>query len=363
MTSIAIHCIYSKSSMIESIAEALGPDATEMHFWALEEPIDAVSEWTRGSGKGHKIELFNQLMACEEASNRTDYVMFLDDDLTIPPGFLPEYLRLVEALGADFAQPALLPESHHSFRATVQRPGLVARRTNWVEMMIFSMSRRLVDEVAPFTNVGRGAGWGFEFTITPALEKLGAYAAIIDACPVEHSYRPLATGYDFRIVALKGLSRLRKLGLTFEPLKVTGHCRELDRGWEDGPASPLAERLVGLIKDTDVPARIKELADSDNKYTDLGAHPTLLSEAVKLLKGEGFTPQVEGELPELWRLTAELIEVALAFVKDGATVDAIRKDIASLEGDERLLFLAEVYGAEVFDPPVDLWPKKPKAKS
>lgn len=348
--------------MIESIAKALAPDATEMHFWALDEPVDSVSEWTRGSGRGHKIELFNKLLSNERASNSTDYVMFLDDDLTIPPGFLPEYMRHVEALGVDFAQPALLPQSHHSFRSTVQRPGLVARRTNWVEQMIFSMSRRLVAETTPFTNVGKGAGWGFEFTLTPALRKLEATSAIIDACPIEHSFRPLATGYDFRIVALKGLARLKRMGLTFEPLKVSGYCRDLEQGWKEPPISHLAERLVKLVEQTDVPARIKTLADSDTSFTDLGAHEKLLTESARVLLGDQPRPKLEEDLHPLWQRVAELIEIALSYVQDRESANALKKDIERLDGDERLLFLAEAYGAEIFDPPVDLWPKRPASK-
>src|SRR6185436_14137087 len=93
--------VYSKDTLIESIAETLGPEASELHFWALDAVIPSVARWTRGVGPGGKAALYNRLLA-----RRDDFDLLLctDDDITFPPRFLTEYTRHVADLDLDLAQ-------------------------------------------------------------------------------------------------------------------------------------------------------------------------------------------------------------------------------------------------------------------
>jgi hypothetical protein len=139
-----------------------------------------------------KLQALNQLLP---HARNADLVLFADDDVSLPESFLPRYLAMVRLLETDLAQPALTHDSYHGHAISLARPGCWARLTNFVESgPVFSMSRTLLDRVAPFPG-DNPMGWGVEMQWVKQARDLGLTLAIIDACPVTHSSRPVGERY------------------------------------------------------------------------------------------------------------------------------------------------------------------------
>ncbi len=124
-----------------------------------------------------------------------DIVLFVDDDVAIGPEFVPRYLAAVEALGPSLAQPALSLGSYYSHQITRRQSDRWLRLTNFVEIgPIFSMTRELLDLVTPFPE-SNPMGWGLEAHWSSVVRERGLKMGIVDACPVEHSFRPVNSTY------------------------------------------------------------------------------------------------------------------------------------------------------------------------
>ena len=80
-----------------------------------------------------RFALLNRLLA-DEALEGYDFILVSDDDIVLPACFLDNYLDLVLKHDFALAQPARTRRSYISHHFTVQMPGLVARRTRFVEI-------------------------------------------------------------------------------------------------------------------------------------------------------------------------------------------------------------------------------------
>jgi predicted O-methyltransferase YrrM len=189
---IAVCCSYFPDSLVESLVEDLKPWTGNIHLWALEAVVPAVAPFTRGTGYLGKFEALNRLLP---HVSDADLVLFFDDDVQLGGDFLPKYLAMVRELGVAVAQPALTANSYHSHPITVERKGCWARLTNFVESgPATSMSRAFLDRVTPFPD-SNPMGWGLEFQWAAMAHAYGFGQAIVDACPVGHTFRPVGERY------------------------------------------------------------------------------------------------------------------------------------------------------------------------
>lgn len=140
-----------------------------------------------------KFTLINEV--CGDADS-FDYVVVADDDVALPEGFLDCFLHLVERFDFCLAQPARTLSSEISHSITQQALGLVARRTMFVEIgPVFAVRRDAIPLIMPF-NDSSGMGWGLDFVWPAILSEAGLRMGVIDATPVDHSFRPTVAHYE-----------------------------------------------------------------------------------------------------------------------------------------------------------------------
>jgi len=200
---IAVCCPYLLDSLVEQQVQDLIDRDIEIHLWALQSVLPRIAQFTRGTGQLGKAQALNRLLPY--ASN-ADLVLFIDDDVRLGPRFISTYVSIVTTLGAAVAQPALTANSHYSHSITLQRPGCWARLTDFVESgPVVSMTREFLDLVAPFPESNR-MGWGLDVQSSAIAQAHGFRMAIVDTCPVEHTFRPVGAHYD-RAEAWKDMER------------------------------------------------------------------------------------------------------------------------------------------------------------
>jgi hypothetical protein len=190
---VAVCCSYFADGLAVSLVEKLQPWTPDFHLWALDGITPKLADWTRGSGRLGKFEALNRLLPHAAGA---DLVLFLDDDVQLPPDFLPQYLAFVNRLGAALAQPALTAGSYHSHPITLERKGCWARLTDFVETgPVVSMTRAFLQLVTPFPE-SNPMGWGLDFVWAERARQHGWMPAIIDASPVAHVYRSVGERYE-----------------------------------------------------------------------------------------------------------------------------------------------------------------------
>ncbi len=141
-----------------------------------------------------KFAILNRLLGQLDL-DRYDFLVFTDDDITVPHGFLDAYLSWVEKYQFSIAQPARARHSYKSHRFVLQRKYLRARQTRFVEIgPVFSFDRRAVRELLPFDE-GSPMGWGYDYVWPIIAERVGMKMGIIDATPVDHSHRAQTATY------------------------------------------------------------------------------------------------------------------------------------------------------------------------
>ncbi len=200
---IAVCCPYLLDSLVEQLVQDLAEWDIDIHLWALQSVLPSVAQFTRGVGQLGKAQALNRLLPF---TSNADLVLFVDDDVRLGPSFLSSYILIVTELAAAVAQPALTANSHYSHAITLQRQGCWARRTNFVESgPVVSMTRNFLDRVTPFPESSR-MGWGLDIQWSAIAQAHGFGMVIVDACPVEDSYRPVGAHYD-RAQAWKDMER------------------------------------------------------------------------------------------------------------------------------------------------------------
>jgi hypothetical protein len=228
---LSVVCSYRRRSLVDQIAPMFDAAGANVHLWALDEELPSVSKWTCGAGIRTKILIWNELYPHYQAA---DIVLFTDDDIEFPADFVQTFFDCVARVGADWAQPALSDDSHHAIAHTLRRQGMMAREVNWVDQMVFSMSGRFLQRVSPMPDFLGPFGWGVEQFWAPVLRNQAWRAAVIDACPVRHAFRPIAAEYSYWRAYMDMIERCSP-HVPVRPMTVL-------RDWpEDGP--PRAPQL------------------------------------------------------------------------------------------------------------------------
>ncbi|HEV3262475.1 MAG TPA: class I SAM-dependent methyltransferase [Gemmataceae bacterium] len=245
----AVCCSYFRDGLVEALVEDLKAWAGEIHLWALEAVLPAVAPWTRGSGALGKFQALNRLLA---HVSDVDLVLFVDDDVRLPGAFLPNYTGLVRRLRAAVAQPALTADSYYSHPITLERKGCWARLTNFVESgPVVSMTRDFLGTVTPFPE-SNPMGWGLDIQWSARARTRGLDLAIIDACPVAHSLRPVGDRYNMGSATEDMLCFLAENGLDWpEPAVLREYRRVYDRREDYLAAFPAPAEAVAHGTDSD----------------------------------------------------------------------------------------------------------------
>ncbi len=119
----------------------------------------------------------------------------IDDDVSLPAGFLDAFIFLAERSDLRLAQPAHRNRSHAAWALTRRRPLSVARETAFVEIgPVFAFHRDTFDVLLPFPPLR--AGWGLDHHWSAVAREHGWRLGVVDGTPVGHRLRTIAASYD-----------------------------------------------------------------------------------------------------------------------------------------------------------------------
>jgi hypothetical protein len=161
---------------------------------SMGEPAPALAADTVLSDlRGGKFENLNRIAEASEPL-AADWVLILDDDIEVGRRFLDRLLIVVEHFRLALAQPALSRASFGWWNINRRRPTLV-RETGFVEIGPVVLIRRdAYRRLAPFPN--QGMGWGLCLHWAAVARSEGWRLGVIDAVPVRHESRRVASAVD-----------------------------------------------------------------------------------------------------------------------------------------------------------------------
>jgi hypothetical protein len=143
---------------------------------------------------GGKFENLNRLLAAAPPLGEHDWLLVVDDDVSLAPRFLDRHIALCERLGLDLSQPAQSMRSHAAWRVTRRRPLSLARITRYVEIgPVTAFTRPVAEALTPFPALR--FGWGLDNHWGALARERGWRLGVIDALPVRHETRQVAAGY------------------------------------------------------------------------------------------------------------------------------------------------------------------------
>jgi GT2 family glycosyltransferase len=145
------------------------------------------------AGPRGKFENLNALLARHDLG-AYDWLLVVDDDVALPPGFLDRFLHAAERAGLRLAQPAHRLHSHAAWAVTRRRAGITARETNFVEIgPVTAFHRDTFATLLPFPALRMG--WGLDVHWAALAGQHGWPIGVVDATPVGHTLRPAGDAY------------------------------------------------------------------------------------------------------------------------------------------------------------------------
>jgi hypothetical protein len=123
-----------------------------------------------------------------------DWVLIVDDDIAVGRHFLDRLLIVSERFRLTLAQPALSRASYGWWNVNRRRAALV-RETRFVEIgPAVLMHRDAYRALTPFPDAGMG--WGLCLHWAAVAEREGWRLGVVDAVPVRHESRRVASAVD-----------------------------------------------------------------------------------------------------------------------------------------------------------------------
>lgn len=143
-----------------------------------------------------RFENLNSLLAAHPpARHGYDWLLTIDDDVTLPRGFLDRMLFLAERLALDLAQPAHRLRSHAAWQVTRRRPRAAARETRFVEIgPVTLFAPTTFATLLPFPPLRMG--WGLDLHWAALARAHGWRLGVLDAVAIGHAAAPPASAYS-----------------------------------------------------------------------------------------------------------------------------------------------------------------------
>jgi len=157
-------------------------------------PLPGLEPNTVASGLGGGK--FQNLNAVWEAQppGPFDWLIVLDDDVTLPHRFLDRFIAICERFDLALAQPAQTLMSHAAWRVTRRRGGSYVRETRFVEIgPVTAFRSDAAAELVPFPDLRYG--WGLDLHWAALAAERGWRLGVVDALAVRHETSPVATAY------------------------------------------------------------------------------------------------------------------------------------------------------------------------
>jgi hypothetical protein len=148
------------------------------------------------AGNRGKFQNLNVLLQ-ENPAAGYDWLIVIDDDVTLPAGFLDSFLVLAERFDLALAQPAHRQRSHAAFQITRRRRCSLVRETAFVEIgPVFAFRADTFDVLLPFPDLR--VGWGLDVHWSALARAHRWREGVVDATPIRHGLRRIAASYDRR---------------------------------------------------------------------------------------------------------------------------------------------------------------------
>lgn len=161
-----------------------------------------VSFQSADAGSRGKFENLNALLEHHSPSGY-DWLLVLDDDVALPPGFLDSFIFLCERFDLRLAQPAHRHRSHAAWRVTRRRPASLVRETAFVEIgPLCAFRAETFDVLLPFPPLR--VGWGLDVHWSAIAIQRGWKLGVVDATPMRHALRPIAAAYAHEAAVEEG---------------------------------------------------------------------------------------------------------------------------------------------------------------
>lgn len=146
---------------------------------------------TGARGKFENLDLL--LQRCP--ADGFDWLLVIDDDVALPRGFVDAFICCAERFELSIAQPAHRWRSHAAWSVTRRRPASIARETSFVEIgPVSALHARTFETLLPFPPLR--FGWGLDAHWSALARVHGWREGVIDATPVLHGLRTIASSYD-----------------------------------------------------------------------------------------------------------------------------------------------------------------------
>jgi hypothetical protein len=124
-----------------------------------------------------------------------DWLLVVDDDVVLPRGFLDAFVFVAERFDLAIAQPAHRWRSHAAWNVTRRRPASIVRETAFVEIgPLCALHSRTFEALLPFPSLR--FGWGLDAHWSAVARAHAWREGIVDATPVRHGLRRIASSYD-----------------------------------------------------------------------------------------------------------------------------------------------------------------------
>jgi GT2 family glycosyltransferase len=144
-------------------------------------------------GRG-KFENLNRLLALHPLDGH-DWLLLVDDDVELGPGFVDRFLFLCERFSLQLAQPAHRLNSHAAWPQTRRHAGSIARRTSFVEIgPVTAFASVTFDTLLPFPELRMG--WGLDSHWAALARERSWRCGVIDAVSIRHREAPAAAAYS-----------------------------------------------------------------------------------------------------------------------------------------------------------------------
>jgi hypothetical protein len=145
-------------------------------------------------GELGKFENLNALLSKHPPEGH-DWLLVVDDDVSLPRGFLNAFVFLIERFGLRLAQPAHRARSHAAWQVTRRRPASLVRETPYVEIgPLVAFHADTFEVLLPFPPLR--IGWGLDAHWAAVAREHDWRLGIVDATPIQHGVRRIAAAYD-----------------------------------------------------------------------------------------------------------------------------------------------------------------------
>ncbi len=219
---VLVSGIYRETEPIHSLVQELRRSAHDLTF-ALGAmgavPPELTAETRRSDMRAGKFQNLNELT---HDAGQFDWLLIVDDDVTLPPRFLDHAIELAERLDLALAQPAQTRLSNANWPVTRRHLLTLARRTEFVEVGPVTLLRAdAVQRLLPFPADLR-YGWGLDFHWAQQMRDANLGMGVLDGVAVIHSARKVASTYSWQAAQDEG--RLYLAGVPHRPNTVAqGH--------------------------------------------------------------------------------------------------------------------------------------------